>query len=308
MKRLIKKADHDWYNRDSAFVYINGKIYEATTHALCLQDFYNENNQQFLDNNFDRPDNEKFEEISREVGPVVLGHLVKQSDKVFIIFGFINGTYVEFNQIDNSILTEISNYFGGMECLNDLEHNETEEENEKYDKNELNNNINKDIEKRMQERFENVAKEIGFKKKDDYYTNNEDTNIQLSNYGVDEDYFADNPDDAFSIRVYKFGSHSLKYNIQEFENVPEELFEHSNAYNYFMQYDNCKITVEDVDTFKVSININNKKLTFEMISDYSYAFLEAGDDYTAEVMYNNGIKDLSAIPIKEIPNFKNYQL
>ena len=37
MKRLFKKAAHDWNNRDMAIVYVDGEVYEDATHAICLQ-------------------------------------------------------------------------------------------------------------------------------------------------------------------------------------------------------------------------------------------------------------------------------
>ena len=42
MKKLLKKAAHDFNNRDMAILYIEGEIYEDATHAICLQKYLND--------------------------------------------------------------------------------------------------------------------------------------------------------------------------------------------------------------------------------------------------------------------------
>ena len=43
MKRLIKRSEHDWNNRDTAIVYIDGEVYEDVTHSMCLQQYIEDN-------------------------------------------------------------------------------------------------------------------------------------------------------------------------------------------------------------------------------------------------------------------------
>lgn len=86
MKRLIKKSEHDFDTRDLAIVCINGKFYEDTTHALCIQQYLRQNKMSWIgildgDNpDFNRPE-------SSDVGmndKIAIAHLVEDDNAVYI--------------------------------------------------------------------------------------------------------------------------------------------------------------------------------------------------------------------------------
>lgn len=146
MKRLIRKARHDTLNREFAIIYANGKFYEDVTHAACckqiLKDFDFQNVK--LRSNVVRPDFSIFDKMSDEIDELVFGHHAEKDNGIFIIYGFINGNYCEFNGIPEHIIKEFeehynlpvedelqhennSNYNGMEEELNDKAHERVKE-------------------------------------------------------------------------------------------------------------------------------------------------------------------------------------
>ena len=47
MKRLLKKAVHDWNNRDMAIIYVDGVVYEDANHAIYLQRYYTDHGEDY---------------------------------------------------------------------------------------------------------------------------------------------------------------------------------------------------------------------------------------------------------------------
>ena len=68
MKRLLKKAVHDWNNRDMAIVYVDGEVYEDATHAICLQRYYTDHGKDYKVYLGNRPQFETFKDLSEDNG------------------------------------------------------------------------------------------------------------------------------------------------------------------------------------------------------------------------------------------------
>ena len=146
MRRLLGIGNEDRkidvQNRDVAIVYINGIFYEDVTHAMCLKQFIDEtgfdedvNSLQF------RPTHDVFLDISKQVGPVVLGHRVDAGNAIFLFCGYINEEVVEFNGITSDIIDNFKNHYN-MEVLDELQYdgslndqyNEEEQWNKAHEK------------------------------------------------------------------------------------------------------------------------------------------------------------------------------
>ena len=107
LKRLIKIAEHDFDNRDFAIVYINGKFYEDYTHMQCITQFLKENDITILQTDFiHRPQNDQFLELSKEYGQIVLAHMVKAENAVYIIVGYDSGEMFSFDLMDQFIIED----------------------------------------------------------------------------------------------------------------------------------------------------------------------------------------------------------
>lgn len=171
MKRLIRKAEHDIVNRDSALLLINGKIYEDATHAACLQDFFKENGleNQYPTDFLTRPDFEQFEELSTEYKEIVLAHLVKNEDGVFILYGFINGTMVEYDGIPENIKQMFADKYN-LPVYNDLEH-ESNGENTYDEEENFKNARNRAQQLNGGEEIEGELKNLGFEMINGFYSN-----------------------------------------------------------------------------------------------------------------------------------------
>lgn len=171
MKRLIKKAEHDIVNRDLALLLINGKIYEDTTHAACLQDFFKENGleNQYPSDFLTRPDFEQFEELSNDYKEIVLAHLVKNEDGVFILYGFINGSMIEYEGIPENIKQMFADKYN-LTVYNDLEH-ENNGENTYDEEENFKNARNRAQQLSGGEEVEGELKNLGFEMINGFYSN-----------------------------------------------------------------------------------------------------------------------------------------
>lgn len=171
MKRLIRKAEHDIVNRDLALLLINGKIYEDTTHAACLQDFFKENGleNEYPSDFLTRPDFEQFEELSTEYKEIVLAHLVKNEDGVFILYGFINGSLVEYEGIPENIKQMFADQYN-LTVYNDLEH-ENNSENTYNEEENFKNARNRAQQLSGGEEIEGELKNLGFEMINGFYSN-----------------------------------------------------------------------------------------------------------------------------------------
>ena len=180
MKRLIM-AEHDIGNRDVAFIDINGKFYEDATHALCIRKYLKDIKSDIgLESYQYRPNIQDISELSKD-GYIVLGHLVKKEDGVFVIYAIENERFMEFDDIPKQYIDEISNHYS-LPCYDDTKDKRDPINDTDYD-GETNTDIfldrkNDVIEEDLKEAKE-ILKENGFKEKDHFYTNGKNTNIYL---------------------------------------------------------------------------------------------------------------------------------
>lgn len=170
MKRLIKRSEHDWNNRDTAIVYINGEVYEDVTHAICLQEYIEDNDiEEELESLQFRPDFQQFSEISEMNGgqDVILAHRVDKTDSIYFIYGLNDGKKMSNNEIVN-ILEKV---YPGYKIINDLEHDN--DDNHGYDEEEQVEKGKKRIEDYQNGNFIKYLNDAGYKKANDemYYNN-----------------------------------------------------------------------------------------------------------------------------------------
>ncbi len=186
MRRLIKKSIHDVPNRDSAFIYINDKFYEDVTHATCLYQFLTDEGKDIDMYSFQtRPSISTFEELSEEYGTVILGHLVKAEDGVFIIYGYIKGKYCEYSDIPKNELKTIQEHYG-METYDDLAVDELVKNNSNTEE-----NITKfedkmdEVSEDIQAKTEQLLLDNDFSKNCDYFINS-NNNVLVQRVGSNE--------------------------------------------------------------------------------------------------------------------------
>lgn len=275
MKRLIKKSVHDVMNRDNAFLYINGKYYEDSTHALCLYDYFTEKGQKNKAQSYQyRPSMDIFYELSEEVGPVVLGHMVEKEDGVFVIYACLDGEAVYFNDIPKNLIDEISKHYG-MECYDDLEHDETKSENlynadeKSKEFNERKNEVSsKEAEKAAEYLESNGFNTIG-SGDNKYYTNGTSINIIIEK-------------DDNSVTYYEIGEGLNYYYTNKIEDITNEVPEFyskvtsyggtckSESLNKFTcEFNNTSGTIhyelyQDIDESSEDIVLDEKNLSEEM--------------------------------------------
>ena len=199
MKRLVKISEHDIPNRDFAFVYINGKFYEDSTHSMCLRQYYKEMKSDKKVKSYQyRPDIEQFIEISKNDGPVILGHHAKKHDGVFIIYGCIDGNLKEFDDIPKQYIDEISNHYS-LPCYDDKKHEKTEENNH-YDYEENNEKFYKNVEKAISEDSFDYLLNNGFSynEEENFFTNGY-VNVKIKNDHISAYSIGDNNIEFFGI-------------------------------------------------------------------------------------------------------------
>ena len=168
MKRLIKKAIHDMNNRDMAIVYINGEVYEDATHAMCLQEYIEDNNiEEELESLQFRPDFEQFSEISKMNGgqDVILAHRVDNVDSVYFIYGVNDGKKMS----DNEIIDILDKVYPDYKIINDFEHDN--DDNHGYNEKEQVEKGKQRIEDYKNGNFIKYLTDAGYKKANDemYY-------------------------------------------------------------------------------------------------------------------------------------------
>ena len=272
LKRLVKKAEHDVDNRDFAFVYIGGKYYENATHALCLRQYLKENEKEVaMDSYLLRPDIEQFEEISKEENkPVVLGHYVEKEDGIFIIYGCIDGDFVEFNRIPKNILHEISNYYG-LPCYDDFEHDEKEIDNQ-YDEDENYEKSDKEQEEAIIEDLSKTFIDNGFTFNNNFFTNGY-VNVgvkfnQLAAYSIGNEeslFFLDGLDKIFKLQPTKIYKKLVDYGAEIVNNYYDSttvfLQNKSNTIKFKFTIDNkgkVRLISCDGDTSTIKKEIMNQ--------------------------------------------------
>ena len=207
---MEKFSEHDINNRDAAIIYIDGKFYEDVTHAAAFQQYLKNINYKNLKSVKMRPDFEDFEKFSKEnSADIVLAHLVKKEDAVYIIYGFEDGIPVEFNSISTNIKNKFEEKYE-LPVEDEMIH-----ENSDFNpySNELSN---------IQEKTDNRVKELENEQRKDFYS-------QLENLGYyykeDQGYYTN---ESINLRIDDDGYTSITINYiggEEYMTSVEYLFE-----------------------------------------------------------------------------------
>lgn len=207
---MQKFSAHDVVNRDAAIMYIDGKFYEDVTHAAAFQQYLKDINYKNLKSVKMRPDFNDFEKFSQENNvDIILGHLVKKEDAVYIIYGFEDGIPVEFN----SISQDIKNKF-------ESEYNlpvEDESVHEDSDYNPYANDLT-EIEKKTNDRI----RELELDQRQDFYSQLESLGYY---YKEDQGYYTN---ESINLRIDDDGYTSVTINYiggEEYMTSVEDLFE-----------------------------------------------------------------------------------
>lgn len=207
---MQKFSAHDVVNRDAAIIYIDGKFYEDVTHAAAFQQYLKDIDYKNLKSVKMRPDFNDFEKFSQENNvDIILGHLVKKEDAVYIIYGFEDGIPVEFN----SISQDIKNKF-------ESEYNlpvEDESVHEDSDYNPYANDLT-EIEKKTNDR----VRELELEQRQDFYSQLESLGYY---YKEDQGYYTN---ESINLRIDDDGYTSVTINYiggEEYMTSVEDLFE-----------------------------------------------------------------------------------
>ena len=207
---MQKFSAHDVVNRDAAIMYVDGKFYEDVTHAAAFQQYLKDIDYKNLKSVKMRPDFNDFEKFSQENNvDIILGHLVKKEDAVYIIYGFEDGIPVEFN----SISQDIKNKF-------ESEYNlpvEDESVHEDSDYNPYANDLT-EIEKKTNDR----VRELELEQRQDFYSQLESLGYY---YKEDQGYYTN---ESINLRIDDDGYTSVTINYiggEEYMTSVEDLFE-----------------------------------------------------------------------------------
>lgn len=207
---MQKFSAHDVVNRDAAIMYIDGKFYEDVTHAAAFQQYLKDINYKNLKSVKMRPDFNDFEKFSQENNvDIILGHLVKKEDAVYIIYGFEDGIPVEFNSISQDIKNKFENEYNLPV--------EDESVHEDSDYNPYANDLT-EIEKKTNDR----VRELELEQRQDFYSQLESLGYY---YKEDQGYYTN---ESINLRIDDDGYTSVTINYiggEEYMTSVEDLFE-----------------------------------------------------------------------------------
>ena len=207
---MQKFSAHDVVNRDAAIMYIDGKFYEDVTHAAAFQQYLKDINYKNLKSVKMRPDFNDFEKFSQENNvDIILGHLVKKEDAVYIIYGFEDGIPVEFNSISQDIKNKFENEYNLPV--------EDESVHEDSDYNPYANDLT-EIEKKTNDRI----RELELDQRQDFYSQLESLGYY---YKEDQGYYTN---ESINLRIDDDGYTSVTINYiggEEYMTSVEDLFE-----------------------------------------------------------------------------------
>ena len=102
---LRKQALHDIYNRELALLYINGKFYEGYTHAICLQQYLEEEKNNYVDSH-ERYREDEFEKYTSDKDIIAFAHKGKEEYKNYK--DFKNDVITSVIFLETSTLQNIS--------------------------------------------------------------------------------------------------------------------------------------------------------------------------------------------------------
>lgn len=262
MKRLIRKAGHDIHNRDTAILYIDGQFYEDVTHAAAFQQYLKDNGEKNLKSVKMRPDFEYFEEYSKENNvDIVLGHLVKKEDAVFLIYGFEDGIPVQFDSISNDLKSKFEDRYN-LPVEDEMNHEEDDYNPYTNDLTDIQKKTDKrvhELEVEQRSDFYNQLESLGYhyKEQDGYYTN------ECINLRIDDDGYT-------AVDINYIGGEQLETNVEDlFEDLQTELemedieyFQSLNAMFESLNALTFKITIGNV-ILQCSTNANGYNYTLK---------------------------------------------
>lgn len=262
MKRLIRKAGHDIHNRDTAILYIDGQFYEDVTHAAAFQQYLKDNGEKNLKSVKMRPDFEYFEEYSKENNvDIVLGHLVKKEDAVFLIYGFEDGIPVQFDSISNDLKSKFEDRYN-LPVEDEMNHEEDDYNPYTNDLTDIQKKTDKrvhELEVEQRSDFYNQLESLGYhyKEQDGYYTN------ECINLRIDDDGYT-------AVDINYIGGEQLETNVEDlFEDLQTELemedieyFQSLNAIFESLNALTFKITIGNV-ILQCSTNANGYNYTLK---------------------------------------------
>ena len=184
---MQKFSAHDVVNRDAAIMYIDGKFYEDVTHAAAFQQYLKDINYKNLKSVKMRPDFNDFEKFSQENNvDIILGHLVKKEDAVYIIYGFEDGIPVEFNSISQDIKNKFESEYN-LPVEDESVHEDSDYNPYANDLTEIEKKTNdrvRELELEQRQDFYSQLESLGYYYKEDqgYYTN-ESINLRIDDDG-----------------------------------------------------------------------------------------------------------------------------
>ena len=184
---MQKFSAHDVVNRDAAIMYIDGKFYEDVTHAAAFQQYLKDIDYKNLKSVKMRPDFNDFEKFSQENNvDIILGHLVKKEDAVYIIYGFEDGIPVEFNSISQDIKNKFESEYN-LPVEDESVHKDSDYNPYANDLTEIEKKTNdrvRELELEQRQDFYSQLESLGYYYKEDqgYYTN-ESINLRIDDDG-----------------------------------------------------------------------------------------------------------------------------
>ena len=213
---MQKFSAHDVVNRDAAIMYIDGKFYEDVTHAAAFQQYLKDIDYKNLKSVKMRPDFNDFEKFSQENNvDIILGHLVKKEDAVYIIYGFEDGIPVEFNSISQNIKNKFESEYN-LPVEDESVHEDSDYNPYANDLTEIEKKTNdrvRELELEQRQDFYSQLESLGYYYKEDqgYYTN------ESINLRIDDDGYT-------SVTINYIGGEEYMTSIEDlFEDLKTEL-------------------------------------------------------------------------------------
>lgn len=292
MKRLVKRAEHDWNNRDVAVLYVEEKVYEDATHAICLQRYMEDNE---IDNDLnakDRPEMEMFSEISKMHGgqDVILAHRVDNADTIYYIYGLCDGKEIS----DNKIQYLLGEVYPEYRIINDLEHDEDDDHG--YDEEEQTSKSMRRTNEYVMNHYKNILNKYNL-------TIDYDESCAYNGY-LKIHFYADANAFCISSLVSKYNSNEA-FDLKELGNIvqdvgPDSKKVYENIEQLGYKFDENKVLFGDefvysktVPAGKYTLKASDQGLAFEF-DNFSNATLKELHDkgvYEDELFYVNELEE-----------------
>lgn len=283
MKRLIRKARHDTLNREFAIVYANGKFYEDITHAACckqiLKDFDFKNVK--LRSNIVRPNFSTFDKMSDEIDELVFGHHAEKDNGIFIIYGFINGNYCEFNGIPDHIIKEFEEHYG-LPVEDELKH----ENNSNY--NGMEEELNDKAHKRVKELEEEDTQDaLVVLEKNGYasYLQIDDKTIYVNQTQTSIITFDESRFEVYNLGERRRRMEPIELINYSFGTYKSDILRKLESYNATMEIDQNAIANDEYEFLANFINLNNLNISLTINGNKIIVDLDNSDITEEEYDY-----------------------